>query len=248
MIKDYFDSVERLLKEVLATEKEAMEQGSKLIAEAIQNGGVVHLFGCGHSHIFAEEVFYRAGGLAAINPIFHEPLMLHEGAAHSSQLERKNNYAQTFLADSEFRTEDILIVFSTSGRNPVPIDVALFAKEKGVKVITITSKAYSESQVSRHTSKLRLYDVGDVVVDNKAPVGDAALSLPEVKVPFAPVSTAIGVTILQALFATAIEKMVSNAFEPPIFLSGNIENADEHNNRLLEKYGQRIPLLIEGMD
>lgn len=248
MIKEFINSVESLLKEVLETEIEEMDTGGKLIAEAIQNGGVIHLFGCGHSHIFAEEVFYRAGGLAAINPIFHEPLMLHEGAAHSSQLERKNNYTQSFIADVDFRPEDVLIVISTSGRNPVPIDVALLAKEKGVKVVTVTSKEYSKSQESRHISNQRLYDVGDVVIDNKAPVGDAVLRLPEIKVPFAPVSTAIGVTILQSMIATAVEKMIMNNFEPPIFLSGNIENADEHNNRLLEKYGKRIPLLIKGLE
>jgi len=248
MIDAYFEEASRLLEGVRSSQKSAMEEAANKIAESIENNGIVHLFGCGHSHILTEEVFYRAGGLAPIHPIFHEPLMLHEGAARSSQLERKNDYTTTFLEEEEIRPEDILIVLSTSGRNPVPIDAALYAKEQGAYVIVITSLTYSKSQPSRHTNGKHLYEVGDLVIDNGAPIGDAVLNLSGFDVPFAPVSTLIGTAILQSIFAKSIQIMQEDNFSPPVFLSGNIQAADEHNNRLLEKYSKRIPLLTKGME
>ena len=248
MIELYFVKIQELLKEIQISQKKEMTEAAGWLAEAIQNEVIIHLFGCGHSHIFGEEVFFRAGGLAAVSPIFHEPLMLHEGAARASQIERKNDYASKFLSEVDFQPQDVLFVISTSGRNPVPVDVALYAKEKGTKIVVITSRTYANSQESRHTSGQHLHDVGDLVIDNLAPIGDAILSLDEIAVPFGPVSTVVGVTILQAIFSEAIKKMVANDFDPPIFLSGNIEGSDEHNQRLLDKYGKRIPLLVAGLE
>ena len=91
MIHNYFKKITELLELVEKKEKDVMTKASKKVSESIQNDGVVHLFGCGHSHILTEEVYYRAGGLVPIHPILHEPLMLHEGAVRSSTLERENN-------------------------------------------------------------------------------------------------------------------------------------------------------------
>lgn len=223
-------------------EMEVMEKAAKKVAKAIESDGVIHLFGCGHSHILTEEVYYRAGGLVPMHPILHEPLMLHEGAVRSSTLERQNNYAANFIEDQGIEAGDIVFVISTSGRNPVPVDVANFAKQQGAYVIGITSITYSSSQPSRHTSGKYLFDAVDLVIDNHAPVGDALLSHERVKVPFAPSSTVIGAAILNALFAKAIEEMAEQDFEPPIFLSGNIEGADEHNQQLVKKYSKRVKL------
>src|SRR5690625_684228 len=162
MIKKYFKKAERLLTNVLESQHQEMEGAAKKIGETIMNDGIVHLFGCGHSHILTEEVFYRAGGLVPIKPIFHEPLMLHEGAIRSSMIERKNSYAKKFMKEQDIRKNDIFIIVSTSGRNPVPIDTALIAKEKGAFLIGITSKKYSDSEDSRHHSGKRLYDVVDL--------------------------------------------------------------------------------------
>lgn len=223
-------------------EMEVMEKAAKKVAKAIESDGVIHLFGCGHSHILTEEVYYRAGGLVPMHPILHEPLMLHEGAVRSSTLERQNNYAANFMEEQGIEAGDIVFVISTSGRNPVPVDVANYAKQQGAYVIGITSITYSSSQPSRHTSGKHLFDAVDLVIDNHAPVGDALLSHEKVKVPFAPSSTVIGAAILNALFAKAIEEMAEQDVEPPIFLSGNIEGADEHNQQLVKKYSKRVKL------
>lgn len=243
MLDRYFDQIKKRIAQVENTEKEAMLKAAGKVAAAIQSGGIVQLFGCGHSHILTEEVFYRAGGLVPVKPIFVEPLMLHEGALTSSKLERENNYAAGFLRDQDFQKEDIVFVISTSGRNPVPIDAAQYAKSKGAFVIGLTSLEYSKSQPSRHKSGKHLFNSVDLVIDNHSVSGDAILSYDKVKVPFGPTSTVIGAAILNAVFAEAIKLMADNGWESPIFLSGNIDGADEHNKILVEKYQKRIPLL-----
>lgn len=242
MIHDYFHKISELLATVEREQSMNMKQAAEKVAEAIQQDGVIHLFGCGHSHILTEEVYYRAGGLVPIHPILHEPLMLHEGAVRSSSLERKNDYAKTFMGEQDIRKGDVVFVISTSGRNPVPVDVAHIAKEKGAYIIGITSIEYSSSQPSRHTSGEHLFDAVDLVINNHAPVGDALLSHDKVEVKFAPSSTVIGATILNAILAEAVGIMGSSGFTPPVFLSGNIEGADQHNEELIKKYSDRVKL------
>ncbi|WP_077614362.1 SIS domain-containing protein [Caenibacillus caldisaponilyticus] len=242
MLTAYFNKINELLTLIEKEEGDRLRQAARKVTEGLQKGGIVQLFGCGHSHILTEEVFYRAGGLVPVKPILIEPLMLHEGAVRSSELERENGYASTFLQDYEFKKEDVVFVLSTSGRNPVPVDVALYAKAQGAFVIGVTSLEYSQSQPSRHVSGKRLYEVVDLVIDNHAPVGDAVLSHPKVAVPFAPSSTVTGAAILNGIFAETIALLAESGSEPPIFLSGNIEGADTHNKRLVEQYRARIPL------
>ncbi|MEK4909320.1 hypothetical protein CHI02_14560 [Niallia circulans] len=247
MLTNYFEKVSNLLQLVLEKEKAQLQLAAEKVADSIENDGIIQLFGCGHSHILTEEVFYRAGGLVPLKPILFEPLMLHEGAMHSSQLERKNDYAQNFIEEYEIKPNDIVFVLSTSGRNPVPVDVAQYAKEKGAFVIGITSLEYSQSQPSRHKSGSHLFNSVDLVINNHSAKGDAILSYDKVKVPFAPTSTVIGATILNSIFAEAIKIMADHDFEPPVFLSGNIEGSDDHNEALVKKYEKRIPLLTLNM-
>jgi uncharacterized phosphosugar-binding protein len=243
VLTQYFEKAKEKLDLVEKNEKDNLRKAAEKVAEVIQKGGIVQLFGCGHSHILTEEVFYRAGGLVPIKPIFVEPLMLHEGALRSSQLERQNDLAQGFLKEQEILPEDVVFVLSTSGRNPVPVDVAQEAQKKGAYVIGITSLEYSQSQTSRHKSGKHLYNSVDLVIDNYSAKGDASLSCEKVAVPFGPTSTVVGAVILNAIFAEAIKIIADNGYEPPIFLSGNIDGSDEHNNSLVEKYRGRIPLL-----
>jgi uncharacterized phosphosugar-binding protein len=242
MISKYFQHIKDILMMVEKEEKETLTIAAMKVAECVQNGGIVQLFGCGHSHLLAEEVFYRAGGLVPIKPILIEPLMLHEGAVRSSQLEKENGYAKTFLEKVDIRREDVVFVISTSGRNPVPIDVALFAKQRGAYVIGLTSFAYSYSLSSLHTSGKHLLESVDLAINNYSVKGDAVLTHAQIPIPFAPTSTVIGAAILHAIFAEAITIIVENGEYPPILLSGNLEQAHEHNMKLLQKYNERIPL------
>ncbi|GEK57764.1 hypothetical protein CHL76_01530 [Marinococcus halophilus] len=242
MIEKYFSRIHQQLNAVEEKESAPMEACAEAIAKTLEQDGLVHLFGCGHSHLLSLEVYYRAGGLVPIHPILHEPLMLHEGALRSSELERTNDYAQTFLADEHIQPEDTVIVISTSGRNPVPVDVALHAKKAGAKVAGLTSVAYSSAQPSRHKDGLKLMHVVDIVLDNHAPSGDALLTHPALTAPFASSSTAIGTAMLQAIIARAIEITTDRGNMPPIFASGNADGGDDQNEQWLEKYRDRLGL------
>ncbi|MBA2873284.1 putative phosphosugar-binding protein [Anoxybacillus caldiproteolyticus] len=243
LISEYFQHIHKLLVAVEKEEKETLLIAAKKVSECIQRAGIIQLFGCGHSHLLAEEVFYRAGGLVPIKPILIESLMLHEGAVRSSQLEKETGYARTFLEKEDIRKEDVVFVISNSGRNPVPIDVALWAKQCGAYVIGITSLQYSKALPSLHPSGKHLWECVDLAINNYSVKGDAVLTHPHVSVPFAPTSTIIGAAILHAIFAEAIVMIAEHGKETPIFVSGNLQEGQEHNQKLIEMYRDRIQLL-----
>jgi uncharacterized phosphosugar-binding protein len=240
MIDAYFQGVTTLLKTILTYEKDAIQKAGEKIAESISNQGIVHLFGCGHSHLVATDAYYRAGGLVPIQPIFIEELMLHQDAIQSSHIEKKNGYAEKFMRKVDVRPEDVVIVISTSGRNPVPIDVAQIALEKGAYVIAVTSLQYRNQFSSKHEQGYYLSDIANIVINNHVPIGDTLLSHPMSEVPFGPVSTIISMTIVHGMIVTAIEQLIKDGTIPPVFLSGNIEHTTEYNERLISSYQSRI--------
>lgn len=242
MIVKYFEEVKKLLNQIEQQEIEEMNRAAEMISKAVQNDGIIYMFGCGHSHILTEDMYYRAGGLVPVQPILHEPLMLHEGPVTSSKLEKTNQYAATFINDFNITDQDLVILISTSGRNPVPVDVAIYANNRGAKTIGVTSIEYSSSQTSRHHDGKKLMDVVDIVINNHAPPGDAMMSHPKMAEKFTSSSTVIGSAILNSIFAEAINRMKNAGYEPPIFMSGNLEDTSEHNQALIEKYKDRVKL------
>lgn len=242
MITDYFSKIKKLLTLIENEEFKQIELAAEMVSQTIQNEGIIYMFGCGHSHILTEDMYYRAGGLVPIQPILHEPLMLHEGPITSSKLEKSNDYADSFINNYNITSQDLIIVISTSGRNPVPVDVALYASKKGARTIGITSIEYSSSQESRHIAGKKLMDCVDLVIDNHAPAGDALLSHPDMNVKFASSSTVIGSAILNSMFAEAIHMMKEQKYDPPIFMSGNLEGTAEHNQKLIEKFKDKVKL------
>lgn len=243
MFLEYAQKTAAMITDMALRQEKQANTAAAWIAESVCNGGIIHLFGCGHSHLLAEELFYRAGGLACINPILIEELMLHKGAIRSSGHERQNDFIHSMLPQFDIRKTDVVIVISTSGINPVPIDVLLYAKKQGVKTIAVTSMDYTAKAVSRHKQSLKLHEPADLVLDNAAPFGDAVMKLEASPISFTPVSTVTGAVLLNGIIAASIEKMAAAGVSPPVFLSGNTPNADEYNNRLIEVYKDRIPLL-----
>ncbi|MGE7836852.1 SIS domain-containing protein [Viridibacillus arvi] len=233
----YFQEVQQLINVIVEEEQSNMTKAAELIAERIQNGGILQLFGCGHSHILAQEAFYRAGGLVPVRPIFIEPLMLHKGALTSSANEKDPNFVSQHRHQFEFNPNDVLIIVSTSGRNVVPIDVALLAKEAGVLVISLQSLHYKE-QVSKHSTGKRLEDTADFVLDTHIPVGDGLLWKNSVQ--YGPASTTIGSAILNTTLSQVIEILASEGVEPPVFESANLDGSKEKNDCMIAKYSRRI--------
>ncbi len=238
-MNSYFTAIESLMKEVFKNEELSIEVIAKEMKKRLERGGIIQLFGCGHSHLISAEPFYRAGGLVPVRPIFVESLMLHEGAFKSSANEKDPAFIHSFEEQLVIHPEDTVIIISTSGRNPVPIDVAEIAKTSGAYTVSIQSLNYSAANhASLHHSGNRLEDVVDDVLNTSVPVGDGLLKWQEVS--FAPASGVMGNILLQATLSRVIEMMIESGTEPPIFKSGNIDGSEAHNKRLIAEYGERI--------
>lgn len=234
-INRYISEIERLVTAVRDSQGDAMEQAAKLSCDALCRDGFLFTFGTGHSHILAEEIFYRAGGLARVCPILEDSLMLHRNAARSSMFERAPGLAKLLLDDIDaLKYGGVLFLFSNSGCNTVAIDMAREAKARGLYTVCITNLTHSESMTSRHPEGLKLKDVCDVVIDNKGCYGDAALEIGDVRT--GATSTVIGAMIMEAVVSRAIELCYEAGMPPEVFHSANTKGGDEANAAYIEKY------------
>jgi uncharacterized phosphosugar-binding protein len=237
---DYFDVIRELLTRAETQNAEALERAADVIAACMERKGVLHTFGTGHGHILAEELFYRAGGLVAVNAILDPSLMLHVSALSSSHLERLPGYAELVLERYVINAGDVMIIASNSGRNSVPVEMAIAAKARGLTVIALTSLQHSRSQSSRHPSGKRLFEIADIVLDNCGVVGDAALEIEGIPGRIGATSTVIGAALLHALVYRAVQKMMANGIEPDITISANVDGSDAHNAPLFAQYRDRL--------
>lgn len=225
-----------VLKRELA---EPMAQAAAIILDAARDDKRVYIFGTGHSHMLAEEVHYRAGGLAFTIPVLVGSAMLHEGAVISSVYERTQGLVRPVLERYGMQPGDVLIVASNSGVNAAPIEAVDYGREIGAKVIALTSVAYSSAIAN---GRRRLADIADVVLDNGLPPGDAVLELPGTGLRTGPVSTAVGATVLNAIFAEVAAEL-SKSGDAPVYVSANMPDASGINARLVKKYRPRNPHL-----
>lgn len=161
-------------------------------------------------------------------------------ATLGSALERVDGLASAVLDCSPLRSGDLLVIISLSGRNALPVEMAMNARALGVKVIGVTSVAYATETTSRHVSGTYLKDHCDVVLDSRIPVGDAELTLDSIEAPFAPASTVVTSALLQAVMATAAGALAHRGVEPPLLRSGNVDGGHEWNGRVMTEYGDRI--------
>lgn len=241
MIKTYFEGIHSILNEVFETQAEVMELTSQKMAANVAAHKNIFIFGCSHAGILAEEMFYRSGGLVVINPIMAPGLTLNvRPITLTSQIERLTGYGNKIIDSARVGEGDLLIIHSVSGRNPVPIDAALRAKELGAFTVALTNMRYSSAERSRHPNGKRLFEVCDAVIDNCGCVGDSFCETPGLPVKFAASSTVIGASILNAIMARAIELIVESGVTAPVFLSANLEGGDEHNAAVLEQYKDNI--------
>lgn len=224
-------------------QRAALEEWGDRLAGRVRDGGILHVFGTGHSHILAEELFARAGGPTFVNPILDETLMLHGGVGKSSRAERLSGYARVVLDDHDLRPEDALLVVSNSGRNAAPVEAALRGRELGLATLAITSFAHSRSFASRHSSGRRLLDVVDVAFDNAGEVGDAQLTLADGGERYGPTSTVVGAVLAHTLLCTVIERLAAMGQAPPLLRSANLDGSEEHNRARKANYLHRIPAL-----
>ncbi len=232
------------LDEIRSLELPAISRAADALAEAIAAGGLIYVFGCGHSAALSMDLFYRAGGLMLVDAIFDGRIMLdHRPVTETSEWERREGWIAEVFASSGARAGDAMIVFSTSGRNGAPVDMALAAKAAGLTVIAVTSRAYAQAAPSLHSSGKRLHEIADIVIDNHVPPGDASLSLPGVERKVGPTSTALGSAVAQALMVETMARLVERGQTPPVYESANLPGGAERNEAVLARYRDRIRFL-----
>ncbi|MEU5028783.1 SIS domain-containing protein [Streptomyces milbemycinicus] len=238
----YFDAAIGLLQRVRDEEAEAIGAAGALVADTAAAGGRLFAFGAGHSSLPAQDVVYRAGGLALMN-LLPIPGMVGVDvmpATLGSALERVDGLAGVVLDNSPARAGDLLFIISLSGRNPLPVEMAMHARSLGLKVIGVTSVAYATATASRHRSGDFLKDHCDLVLDSKIPVGDAELTADGVGAPFAPASTVVTSALMQAVIATAAGELAARGIDPPMLRSGNVDGGHDWNKQVMAEYGDRI--------
>ena len=240
----FFDVLTEKLGTVRSQEGPAIARAAEALADALSAGGMIYVFGCGHSAALSMDLFYRAGGLMLVQPIFDDRIILnHRPVTETTEWEQKEGWTPGLLDRDGARAGDAIIVFSTSGRNGAPIDMALAAREAGLTVIAVTSRAYAGSLPSRHSSGKRLHEVTDLVIDNHVDPGDASISLPGIEQRVGPTSTVLGSAIAQALIVEAMAKLIERGETPPVYVSANIPGGSEHNEEILSRYRDRIRFL-----
>lgn len=238
----YMNKVRDLLDKVEVDEKDNIDAAIKLIVDANINKDSIYAFGASHAGILAEELFYRAGGMITINAIFGREVMLdRRPITFTSKMERLEGYGTALAQTVDFKENDVLILHSVSGRNPVIIDLALAAKKQGVKIIALTNVTYSKTVTSRHSSGKRLFEVADVVIDNHGDIGDAACQLKGAPQKVGPTSTVIGAAILDTIIVEASQQLVDRGNgSAPVFYSANLDDGDEKNKQLFKEYQDMI--------
>jgi uncharacterized phosphosugar-binding protein len=238
--EQYLQSCRDTLERISQTQLAAIGRAAELIADRVASGGIVFTFGTGHSHELAEEVAYRAGSVVPVNPILEPSLTGSTEVSKSEFLERLEGFAPHILDYHRVTKEDVLIIISNSGRNAVPVEMAVEARSRDVPVVAVTSLGYSQQVSSRQSSGKKLYEVADIVLDNCTPLGDAVVNLPGLPQPVGPLSTVAGAALLHAVMVGVAERLTTKMSPVPVFWSGNLDGVTEKNWKTMEPYRARV--------
>jgi uncharacterized phosphosugar-binding protein len=225
----YLRAAASLIERLETVEWPRIAAAADLVADALAAGGTIHVFGSGHSHMLAEELYYRAGGLVRVRPILFEGLMLHGSAPLSTALERLPGLAGAIIADQPLAAGDVLVIASNSGSNAVITEMARLARDRGLHTIAITSLQHATSESARAHGAPRLHDLVDVSIDNGGAVGDAAIDIEGLSTRVGPTSTVVGAAVENALVAEVVERLVRRGIVPAVFTSANVAGGDARN-------------------
>ena len=230
-MSEYLSKIVNCITQIEKEEREWLNAVSRLVADTIKNGGLIFTFGCGHSHLPGLDAFYRAGGLANVSPMLDTDLMLHNGAAKSSRMEKMSGIASEVFRRYTPSEKDIIFIFSASGKNQVPIEMAQMAKTSGVKSVGVSAWSYIEKGGKLHENV-------DIAIDCKVPYGDACMDVGELKM--GGLSTYAACFILNTCLINGAKLALQEGAKPPIYISGNVEGGREHNITLENLFMGRV--------
>jgi uncharacterized phosphosugar-binding protein len=233
---EYLDKIKLLINKMSVDQHEQLVSAAKIVAEVIKNDGIIHTIGTGHSQMIGMEMFGRASNLANVNAIMDDMVLMAGGARRSAEMEQISGLAEILWSNYKFNKGDVLIVISNSGRNALPLEMAMKAKQEGLTTIAITSLEQSTRYASRHASGKKLYQIADLVIDNCVPSGDGVISINDLLI--GPASSVLGMIIVNIISTEAIKINLDRGVDVSVFQSQNIDEAD--NEALYQKYESRI--------
>lgn len=244
----YFDEIIKIIEEIRGTERGQILKAARMVADQVKQDKKVFVFGPGgHSNLAAMEVFFRAGGLMHIDAVLNQETMLNHGALKSMQVERLPGYGRIVMEDYGIGEGDLLWIVNAYGINSATIDAALTAKERGAKVIGVSSREHAETcpkdHVARHPSKRNLHDIVDCAVDCKVKLGDATLEIEGFPQKIGALSTYANAYVMNSIVVEAINMLVKEGVNPPVWRSGNCPGGDEWNNQFIDRFKGRIRCL-----
>lgn len=244
----YLESTLAVMRRIEKEQQDHIEKAASLMADAIADDRLIHVYGGGgHTTLVMGEMFFRAGGLANINPIMETGLSVFNQAIKYLELERCVNYGRSIVKYFKLKPNDVLIIFHNIGINAATIDAAMEAKEAGAKIIAISSSFWQnempEDHFIRHPNKKNLFDFADVAIDDYNQVGDCAVNVPGFDTPIAPNSNLVDFYIAHRLEIETVRQCVERGIEPPVWRSANAPGGDEFNAKYVEKYSPRVKML-----
>lgn len=243
----YISKLAALAEKAGAENEAAFEAASKAMSETLANGGLVHLYGSGHSVLPVQETYPRYGSYVGFNPLTDPRVMWHNilgagGVRELLWLERTEKYAEKFLDHQPLNPGDTIVIFGHSGRNASGIDTALYAKKRGMTVIAITAKANLDKPAT-HSSGKRLADAADIVIDTCAPIEDAIVSVKGWSRPVSGASTVLAMIMMHELVSRTAQKLADRNIELPVFASPTIAGVTLHDTDII--YGQYREKMID---
>ena len=244
----YLETTLETLRRIEKEQQTNIEKAGSLMADAIAEDRLIHVYGGGgHTTLVMGELFFRAGGLANINPIMETGLSVFNQALKYLELERCVNYGRSIVKYFDLKKNDLLIIFHNIGINAATIDAALEAKEAGATIIAVSSSYWQNEMPPdhfiRHPSGKNLFDLADVCIDDYNRVGDCVVTVPGFDTPIAPNSNLVDFYIAHRLEIEAVRQCVARGIEPPVWRSANAPGGDEFNVAFVQKYKPRVKML-----
>lgn len=240
----YFEELEKVTRKIKETQQENIMKAAEILADTTEKGGIIYGFGTGHSHLVADDAFWRAATPANYCALLEPSASGNQEITKSYYIENTYGIGKLIVDYHRITPNDCMIIISNSGNNIAPVDAALRAKEKGIPVIGITAVEYSDYLTCKHRDGVKLKDVADVVLDNCSLIGDAAVEIEGFPMKVGSTSTIPNIYLQNAILTQMVEILVQRGFEPDVYYNGHLafmdENCAEHNEKLVEKYFYRI--------
>lgn len=240
----YFEVMGKIVEKIRDTQQENIMKAAKLLADVSERDGIIYGFGTGHSHLVADDAFWRAATPANYCALLEPSASGNQEITKSYYVENTYGIGKLIVDYHRITPNDCMIIISNSGNNIAPVDAALRAKELGIPTIAITAVEYSDYLKCKHKDGVKLKDVADIVLDNCSLIGDAAVDIEGFGMKVGSTSTIPNIYLQNAILTEMVEIMVERGLTPDVYYNGHMAFMDEscadHNDRLVDKYFYRI--------